>query len=164
MGFSCCFLLAAASPRSYRSHQAAVRRLRSVSLTASAALAKKIMTVLNDFITVNCRLRSVNTGGATHLAFNCIQASRNNALEQDLAPAPLLPRLSSQRGFSSSPPEGSEARGPQPGPPSALLWAAFWGRQFLTRFWKGRGSRRVRAEPGMPALGKTGRSAFCTRF
>lgn len=63
----------ASCPLHYRSHRAAVRWLRSIS--RSVALAKKIMTVLNDFITVNCRLYSVNTGGATHLAFNYIHAS-----------------------------------------------------------------------------------------
>ena len=62
-GFSCCLLLG-----SYRVHRAAGSRLRSPSLPASMALAKKIMTILNDFITVNCRPCSVNTGGAAHLA------------------------------------------------------------------------------------------------
>lgn len=54
-------------------------RRQPAPLPAGAAFAKKIMAVLNDFITVNCRSCSVNTGGATHLAFNCARASRSHA-------------------------------------------------------------------------------------
>ena len=36
----------------------------SVSFTINTTLCQKIMTVLNDFIKVNCRLYSVNTGAA----------------------------------------------------------------------------------------------------
>lgn len=128
----------ASCPLHYHSHQAAVRWLRFVSL--SVALAKKIMTVLNGFITVNCRLRSVNTGGATHLAFNCIHASGKGRVWPHVGSPPV-----------SGPPQ------PQP------LWTVFWGR-FVTQFGNGPGSCGVRAERGIPALPRTSGAAFCTRF
>lgn len=64
-----------AQPGSYRVHRAAVSQLRSPSLLRSAALANKTIAALNDFITVNCRPRSVNTGAATHLAARRTRAS-----------------------------------------------------------------------------------------
>lgn len=64
-----------AQPGSYRVHRAAVSQLRSPSLLRSAALANKTSAALNDFITVNCRPRSVNTGAATHLAARRTRAS-----------------------------------------------------------------------------------------
>lgn len=126
----------ASCPLHYRSHRAAVRWLRSIS--RSAALAKKIMTVLNDFITVNCRLHSVNTGGATHLAFNCIHASRKGRIRPHVGSPPV----------------------PGPSEPQ-LLWAVFWGR-FVTQFGNGPGSCGVRGEQRIPALPRTNGAAFCT--
>lgn len=64
--FTCCFLLK--SVLIYGFNQATVSQPHSVSLSINTVLARKKkrneMTVLNDFITLNWRMSSANTGAA----------------------------------------------------------------------------------------------------